>query len=106
MHFADIKASTNKILNLNCRSGDGQRALIGTCAICLDLDTALNIRICPHFIVGIERFKRKGFLAGGTCALLLVMTRANSKANKVFLLLFMCFTSIIRRYFSGALRAK
>ena len=35
-----------------------------------------------------------------------VMTRANSRANKVFLLLFMCFTSIIRRYFSGALRAK
>ena len=35
-----------------------------------------------------------------------VMTRANSRANKVFLPLFMCFTSIIRRYFSGALRAK
>ena len=35
-----------------------------------------------------------------------VMTRANSKANKVFLLLFMCFTSIIRRYFSGAHSAK
>ena len=34
------------------------------------------------------------------------ITRANSRANKVFLLLFMCFTSIIRRYFSGALRAK
>ena len=35
-----------------------------------------------------------------------VMTRANSRANKVFLLLFMCFTSIIRRYFSGAHSAK
>ena len=57
LHFADIKASTNKILNLNCRSGDGQRALIGTCAICLNLDTALNIRIFSSINNVIDRFK-------------------------------------------------
>ena len=71
LHFADIKASTNKILNLNCRSGDGQRALIGTCAICLNLDTALNIRIFSSINNVIDRFKFEGFLAGGTCTRLL-----------------------------------
>ena len=70
-YFMNTNASANKVFNLTCRSGDGQRALIGTCAICLNLDTALNIRILSSINNVIDRFKFEGFLAGGTCTRLL-----------------------------------